>query len=61
VGQLATTFSEFLDVEGLDGRAELIDGVIVERSTVQLDHEKLLRWLERVLGLYAGSTLVGQP
>jgi Uma2 family endonuclease len=59
VGTRLITFGEFLDIEGLEGHTELIDGVVVERSMVQLDHEKLLHWLDRVLGTYVEERSLG--
>src|SRR6185295_1603557 len=38
---------------------ELIDGVVVERSMVQLDHEKLVDWLRFVIGLYVRALRLG--
>src|SRR5438876_88518 len=53
------TFAEFLDMFGPEDQVELIDGVVVERSMVQLDHEKLRAWLDRVLGLYVEERSLG--
>jgi Uma2 family endonuclease len=58
------TFAEFLELFGPKDDVELIDGVVVEKSMVQLDHEKLVGWLyhvlilcveERSLGMVLGS------
>jgi Uma2 family endonuclease len=59
IGPRPITFGEFLDMEGLDGHTELIDGVVVERSMVQLDHEKLLHWIYNVLSLYVDDLQLG--
>jgi len=59
VGSRPITFAEFLDIEGHDNHAELVDGVLEERSVVQLDHEKLLRWVDRVLDLYVEERDLG--
>jgi len=46
------TFAEFLELTGLPKHVELIDGVVVEKMAVQLDHEKLLVWLLTILNQY---------
>lgn len=53
------TFLEFLDMFGPKDYVELIDGVVVEKPMVQLDHEKLLIWLLHVLGLYVEEKKLG--
>jgi Uma2 family endonuclease len=50
VGSRPITFTEFLEMDGYETHAELVDGVVEERMAAQLDHEKLLLWLDRVLG-----------
>jgi Uma2 family endonuclease len=59
VGSRPLTFAEFLDSYGREDQVELIDGVVVERNMVQLDHEKLLRWLDRVLGQFVEERSLG--
>ena len=39
------SFEEFLDIAGEDSDLELVNGVLVERVSAQLDHEKLFMWL----------------
>lgn len=53
------TFAEFLDLSGLPKHVELIDGVVVEKMAVQLDHEKLLVWLIMVIGPYIEDNDLG--
>jgi Uma2 family endonuclease len=53
------TFAEFLDLDGHESHVELVDGVVEERMAAQLDHEKLLLWLDRVLGLYVEERALG--
>jgi len=52
VGTRPVTFAEFLDLDGHESHVELVDGVLEERMAVQLDHEKLLRWIDHVLTPY---------
>jgi Uma2 family endonuclease len=59
VGPRPLTFAEFLEGYGSEDQVDLIDGVVVERNMVQLDHEKLLRWIDRVLGLYVEDRGLG--
>jgi Uma2 family endonuclease len=59
VGTRPITFAEFLDLEGHENQAELVDGVVEERSVVQLDHEKLLRWVDHVLTPYVEERGLG--
>jgi Uma2 family endonuclease len=54
------TFDEFLDTFGPKDFVELVDGVVVEKTMVQLDHELLQRWLYHVLDLYARGAGKGQ-
>lgn len=53
------TFAEYLQMCGPKEYMELIDGVIVEKPMVQLDHEWLLMWLVRLLGDYAEELNLG--
>jgi Uma2 family endonuclease len=53
------TFLEFLEMFGPKDYVELIDGMVVERRLVQLDHEKLQGWLYIVLGLYVKARRLG--
>jgi Uma2 family endonuclease len=59
VGARPLTFAEFLDNYGPKDQVELIDGVVVERSLVQLGHEKLIDWLRFVIGLYVRAHKMG--
>jgi Uma2 family endonuclease len=59
VGERPLTFAEFLEMFGPKDWVELIDGVAVERRMVQLDHEKLRGWLDRVIGLYVEARKLG--
>lgn len=59
VGERPLTFDEFLGMFGPKDWVELIDGVVVERSMVQLDHEKLLGWLYVILSLYVEERQLG--
>lgn len=51
------TFAEFLELE--KDNVELVDGVVVEKPMVQLDHEKLQFWLGRLLGDYVEERDLG--
>jgi Uma2 family endonuclease len=53
------TFAEFLDLSGLPKHVELIDGVVVKKMAVQLDHEKLLVWLVTILNQYIEDNDLG--
>src|SRR5947209_6167672 len=59
VGTRPITFAEFLDLDGHEGHVELVDGVVKERMAAQLDHEKLLLWIDRVLGMYVEERGLG--
>ncbi len=59
VGDRPLTFAEFLEMIGPKDLVELIDGAVVEKSMVQLDHEKLVHWLDRVIGLYVEARQLG--
>jgi Uma2 family endonuclease len=54
------TFDEFLDTFGPKDFVELVDGVVVEKTMVQLDHERLQRWLYVLLSLYAERSGKGE-
>lgn len=43
------TFQTFLEITGQDDDLELVNGVLVERMSAQLDHERLFVWLQFVL------------
>lgn len=60
VGARPLTFAQFLELCDGKNQVELIDGVVVERRMVQLDHERLLKWLDRVLGLVAEALKLGE-
>ncbi len=59
VGPRPMTFEEFLDYCGPDDDFELIDGALVERKMVQLEHEKLFGWLYITLGLWVRTRQLG--
>ncbi len=59
VGEQAIPFERFLDMAE-DRFVELVNGVIVEKPTIQLDHERCLRWLYQVAGLYATKRGLGE-
>jgi len=59
VGTRPMTFAEFLDLDGHESHVELVDGVVEERMAVQLEHEKLAHWLDRVLGLLVEDRSLG--
>jgi Uma2 family endonuclease len=51
-------FAKFAEMaEGHD--VELVDGVVVERTMVQLDHEKCSAWLCQVIGPYVQRRRLG--
>lgn len=53
------TFEQFLDMFGEDDDCELIDGVAVERTAVQLEHEKLFVWLMMLIGQFVEQRQLG--
>ncbi len=57
--QRPLTFAEFLKAVGPKDYVELVDGVGVEKEMVQLGHEKLFGWLDRLLGLYVQQRGLG--
>jgi len=59
VGPRPLSFTEFLEQFGPKDDVELIDGVVVERNMVQLDHEKLVDWLRFVIGLFVRGRDLG--
>jgi Uma2 family endonuclease len=59
VGSRPLTFAEFLKMYGPKDQVELVDGVVVERSMVQLDHEKLQGWLYNVLSILVQRRRLG--
>jgi Uma2 family endonuclease len=59
VGPRPLTFEQFLEQIGPKDDVELVDGVVVERKMVQLDHEKLVDWLRFVMGLYVRAHNLG--
>jgi Uma2 family endonuclease len=52
------TFDQFLDLTG-DRDAELINGVIVDRTAVYLEHQKLFAWLSSLLSGYVEEVDLG--
>jgi Uma2 family endonuclease len=51
-------FSTFLELSE-DRDVELIGGVMVEKMSAQLEHEKLFTWLDRVIGTYVSHRNLG--
>jgi hypothetical protein len=59
VGERAIPFERFLDMA--EGHfVELVQGVIVEKSMIQLDHELCTGWLYQIMGLFAKKRGLGQ-
>lgn len=54
------TFDQFLETFGPKDFVELVDGVVVEKTMVQLEHERLQRWLYVLLSLYAKRSELGE-
>lgn len=53
-------FEEFLELFGAkENSVELLDGVVVEKPMVPLEHEKLLIWLLTLLHLYVKKQSLG--
>ncbi len=59
VWQQPVTFDEFVGMCGKYDLVELIDGAVVERDMVQLDHELLQLWLVKLLGGYVEERDLG--
>lgn len=53
------TFDEWLEVCGPKDFYELVDGALVERPMVQLEHEKLNLWLLHILDIYSQRAGLG--
>jgi Uma2 family endonuclease len=53
------TFDQFVEMFGKEDHVELIDGTVVEREMVQLDHEKLQIWLTITVGQYLEARDLG--
>lgn len=53
------TFAEFLTLTGEDDDTELVGGVLVEKMSAQLEHEKLFAWLFQLLGVYVEKRNLG--
>lgn len=53
------TFEQFLDMTGEDDDLELINGVIVEKMSAQLPHERLFVWLLFLLNGYVRQRGLG--
>ena len=59
VGARAIPFARFLEMA--EGRwMELVDGIVVEKPMVQLDHELCSGWLYRVIGDYVEEHKMGR-
>ena len=59
VAERPITFARFLKTAP-DQFLELVDGVIVEKPMVQLDHELCSGWLHRILGDYVEERSLGR-
>jgi Uma2 family endonuclease len=58
IAERPISFSRFIAMaEGHD--VELVDGVIVEKTVVQLDHEQCTAWLYQVIGPYVKRRGIG--
>jgi Uma2 family endonuclease len=53
------TFEAYLDIPDGGRLFELVHGVLMEKSMVQLEHEKLFSWIYRLLGDYVESRELG--
>ncbi len=53
------TFADFLELIREDQKADLIDGVIYLASPENIDHNKLLGWLYKVLGSFIEERELG--
>lgn len=51
-------FAAFLELSA-DRDVELVGGVMVEKMSAQLEHEKLFAWLDRVVGTYVSHRKLG--
>ena len=59
LSEQAIPFERFLDM--VEGRfVELVNGVIVEKPMIQLDHELCSRWIYQVVGPYAKKRGLGE-
>jgi Uma2 family endonuclease len=52
------SFATFLQLSA-DRDVELVGGVLVEKMSAQLEHEKLFAWLDRVVGTYVSHRKLG--
>lgn len=55
-----TTFADFLELVHEDQKADLIDGVIYMASPENLEHNDIVAWLDRVLGIYVRKQRLGR-
>ncbi len=53
-------FEEFICSYGSKHLVELVDGVVVEKSMVQLDHFRLEKWLLKLLDSYVQRAGLGE-
>jgi Uma2 family endonuclease len=53
-------FERFLEVTHQNHEVELVNGVIVERMSAQLNHERLFAWLFLILGSYVKRRKLGE-
>ena len=59
VGERLIGFERYLEL-GQKKYVDLIDGLIVEKAEVHLDHELCRRWLYQVLGAYIEELKLGE-
>jgi len=55
-----STFADFLELVQEDQKADLLDGVIHMASPENIDHNRLVCWLGKVLGLYVERRNLGE-
>ncbi len=54
------SFGDFLELIQEDQKADLVDGVIYMASPENLDHNRLVSWLDKVLGLFVEERRLGE-
>ncbi|HZP84230.1 MAG TPA: Uma2 family endonuclease [Chthonomonadaceae bacterium] len=59
VSERPITFEQFLTIEDRDAHLELVQGVLEERMSAQLEHESLHLWLVSLLRVYVGKLGLG--
>lgn len=55
-----STFADFLELVQEDQKADLLDGVVYMSSPENIDHNRLVGWLDKVLGLYVEQRNLGE-